>query len=77
MQCSEKLLSHSQILYSAKSRKKQAPYSRFQLDSTSNRKNSFLLLSLLNRFQYALDQAGEKTRTEVRGWEAKGERKKM
>ena len=64
MQCSERLLSHSQILYSAKSSKKQAPYIRFQLVSKSNRKNSFLQLGLLTRFQHALDQTGEVTRAE-------------
>ena len=48
--CSERLLSHSQILYSAKSRKKQAPYIRFQLVSIFNRNNSFLQLGLLTRF---------------------------
>ena len=64
MQCSERLLSHSQILYSAKSSKEQAPYSRFQLASKSNRKNSFLQLGLLIRFQHALDQTGEVTRVE-------------
>ena len=33
--------------------KKQAPYNRFHLISKSKRKNSFLQLVLLNRFQYA------------------------
>ena len=65
MQCSERLLSHSQILYSTKSRKKQAPYTRFQLIRKSNRKNSFLQLGLLTRFQHVLYQAGAGERARV------------